>query len=165
MKEEYPLQVAEYAVANKIAEEPAFAWWINHMLRKRNRIISKVKKYWKRTHKYGIRLPHTIEEALAIDRETGTDFWRKAIEKEMKNVMLAFKFAKDGSIPIGLKEIILHIVFDIKIDLTRKAQLVAGGHMTDPPKESVYSSVVTKESVRIIFTIAALNDLDVLSAR
>ena len=70
MKESYPVQLAEYAVANKIAEEPAFAWWIRSVLRKRDRIIAKVKsRYWRRTHKYGIRLPHNIEEAFQIDEE------------------------------------------------------------------------------------------------
>jgi hypothetical protein len=56
------------------------------------------------------------------------------------------------------------MVFDVKMDLTRKARLVAGGHKTDPPKESVYSSVVSRDSVRIALLLAALNDLDVLVA-
>jgi hypothetical protein len=51
----------------------------------------------------------------------------------------------------------------IKMDFTRKARFVADGHLTDPPKESVYSSVVTRESVRIFFLICALNGLDVLA--
>ena len=69
------IEVAEYAVANRIAEEPAFNWWVPHVLRKRNRIISKVKpKYWRTTHKFGIRLPHSVEEALEIDRVTKTDY-------------------------------------------------------------------------------------------
>ena len=47
LKESNPVEVAEYAVANRIVEEPAFAWWVPHTLRKRNRIISKVKsQYW-----------------------------------------------------------------------------------------------------------------------
>jgi hypothetical protein len=47
-------------------------------------MICKVKsKYWRTTHKFGIRLPKTVEEAYRIDRETGPDFWRKAIKKEM----------------------------------------------------------------------------------
>ena len=84
--------MAEYAVNNKIASEPAFAWWVSHVLKKRDRIIKTVKKrYWKRTHKYGIELPHSVEEALAIDARNNTDFWRKAIEKEMKNVRIALK--------------------------------------------------------------------------
>ena len=157
------IEAAEYAVSTGIAKEPAFAWWVPRALRKRDRIIKKVKsRYWKRTHKYGIELPHSVEEALAIDRRTGTDFWRKAIEKEMKNVGIAFEFPADGEVPSGYKHIPCHMVFDIKSDLRRKARLVAGGHKTDPPKESTYSSVVSRDSVRIAFTIAALNGLDVL---
>jgi hypothetical protein len=56
------------------------------------------------------------------------------------------------------------MIFDVKMDLTRKARLVAGGHQTDPPKESTYSSVVSRDRIKIAFTLAALNDLDVLSA-
>jgi hypothetical protein len=43
LKESYPIEVAKYAKANKIAEEPAFAWWVNDVIRRRNRIISKIK--------------------------------------------------------------------------------------------------------------------------
>ena len=54
------------------------------------------------------------------------------------------------------------MIFDIKLDFTKKARLVAGGHRTDPPTSMTYSSVVSRESVRIAFTIAALNGLDVI---
>jgi hypothetical protein len=166
LKESNPVQVAEFAVLNKIADEPAFAWWIKDVLRRRDRIISKVKtRYWKKTHKYGFELPKTVAQALAIDKATGTDFWAKAIAKEMKNVRPAFKVMDDGAKkPVGYKEIKCHMIFDVKMDFTRKARFVAGGHMTDPPSSITYSSVVSRESVRIAFTIAALNDLDVLSA-
>ena len=164
LKNDSPVQLAEYAVAAGLAKEPAYAWWVPHTLRKRGVILAKVKScYWKRTHKYGIELPKTVQEALEIDRRTGTDFWRKAIEKEMKNVRIAFEFRDDDKVPIGYKHIPCHMVFDIKSDLRRKARLVAGGHKTDPPKESTYSSVVSRDSVRIAFTIAALNCLDVLA--
>jgi hypothetical protein len=43
----------------------------------------------------------------------------------------------------------------------RKARMVAGGHMTDNPAVLTYASVVSRESVRIALTIAALNDLEV----
>ena len=87
LKDSNPIETAEYAVSNKIAEEPAFAWWVRAFLRRRDRIIKKVKsRYWKRTHKYGVELPHSIEEALAVDQRSGTTFWQDAIEKEMKNV-------------------------------------------------------------------------------
>jgi hypothetical protein len=56
------------------------------------------------------------------------------------------------------------MIVDVKMDLTRKARFVTGGHQTDLPKEATYSSVVLRDSIRIAFTLAALNDLDVLSA-
>jgi Reverse transcriptase (RNA-dependent DNA polymerase) len=55
------------------------------------------------------------------------------------------------------------MIFDFKMDLTRKARLVANGHETEVPSESTSSTVVTRDSVRIAFLLAALNGLDVLS--
>jgi hypothetical protein len=39
LKESNPLQVADYVVAHKLTFEPAFFWWVPHVLRKRDRII------------------------------------------------------------------------------------------------------------------------------
>ena len=67
---------------NKLDKEPAFRWWIKDVLKKRDRILSKVKsRYWKRTHKFGIELPKTVEDALALDRKNDNNFWKLAIEK------------------------------------------------------------------------------------
>jgi len=55
------------------------------------------------------------------------------------------------------------MIFDIKMDFTRKARYVAGGNMTDPPDSITYSTVVSRDSVRIAFLLAALNDLDLLA--
>lgn len=165
LKESNPIELAEYAIANMISTEPAFIWWVPHTIRKRDRIIKKVKtKYWKRTHKYGIELPKTIAEAFEIDRRTGTKFWTNAIAKEMRNVMPAFEFNDEDNIPKGYKEITLHGIFDVKMDLTRKFRLVGDGHKTEVPEYSVYSSVVSRDSVRLFFLLAALNDLEVMSA-
>jgi len=139
------------------------------VLLRRDRFISKLRKgktkYWQRTHKYGIELPKSVQEALEIDRKTGMTFWRDAIEKEMRNIMPAFQFSDDDKIPIGHKHITCHMIFDVKmVGLVRKAHFVAGGHLTDPPVESVHSIVVAQESVRIMFLIVALNGLDILGA-
>jgi hypothetical protein len=165
LKESYPVQVVEYTVANNIVEQPAFAWWVPYVLRKRERIIHKVKtRLWKCTHKYGVELPKSVKQALAIDRNTETSFCKDTIEKEMKNVLPAFEFRDDDVMPPGFKKINCHMVFDVKLDLVRTARFVAGGHQTDPLKESVYSSFISCNSVRLAFLIAALNDLEILSA-
>ena len=118
MKESFPIEVSEYARANNIIDQPAFAWWCYHVLRKKDRIISGAKtKYWSETHKYGIWLPKSIKEALAIDKETGTTSWRDAIAKEMKNAMVAFEFSDNDTIPVGHQKIAVHMVFDVKITL------------------------------------------------
>ena len=43
----------------------------------------------------------------------------------------------------------------------QKARLVAGGHMTTAQAAITYASVVSRESVCIALTLAALNDLEV----
>ena len=48
--------------------------------------------------------------------------------------------------------------------LVRKACFVAGGHTADTPSLITYSSVVLRDSVRIAFLIATLNDLDIMLA-
>ena len=56
------------------------------------------------------------------------------------------------------------MIFDVKMDFTLKARFVAGGYMTETQALMTYSSVVSRESLRIAFTVAALNDLDVFVA-
>jgi hypothetical protein len=64
LKESYPVELAQYSINNHIDDEPAFAWWVPYVQKKKARILSKIKsKYWQRTHKYGIRIPKSIDEA------------------------------------------------------------------------------------------------------
>jgi hypothetical protein len=83
----------------------------------------------------------------------------------MKHVRPAFNVLEPGSPPpIGSQWIPCHMVFDVKIDFTRKARFVAGSNVAQPPKCLTYSSVVAQDSVCLAFLIAALNDLDILAA-
>ena len=142
VKNASPVETAEYAVASKIDHEPAFKWWVAKTLRKRKQIVAKVKsRYWRTTHKFGVRLPHSVEEAYKLDAQNGNDFWRRAIEKEMSRVRIAFEKWLDGTTRddarkklVGYQEIRCHMIFDIKMTgLVRKARFVAGGHTTDAP--------------------------------
>ena len=167
LKESNPVQVAEYAVANGIAEEPAFAWWVPYTLKKKLQIIAKVKtRYFLRSHKFGIELPKSVQDALNIDRETNTTYWQDAIALEIKNVDVAFQDLEENEkVPIGYQQIKCHMIFDVKVgSLQRKARYVAGGHMTEAPAAVTYASVVGRESIRLGLMLAALNGLTVLSA-
>jgi len=152
VKESHLLQVAQYAINNGLAEEPAFAWWVPQTVRKRDRIIKAMKKRCFRIHqKYGIEIPKNVQAAQVLDTKTGTTFWMDAIRKEMKNCSKTFEILSEGSrIPVRHTHIKCHLIFDVKHgSLERKAHYVAGGHMTAPPASITYASVVSRESVCI----------------
>ncbi len=137
------------------------------MLRKRDQIIHLVHRrttrYLKKTHKFGIEIPKTVKEALALDRKNGNTLWVEAIAKEMREVHIAFNILPDGgSAPIGYQKIPCHMIFDVKMeDFRQKARLVAGGHLTKAPATITYASVVSRKTVRLALTFASLNDLEV----
>ena len=80
MKNSHPVQMAEYALHCRIAGDPEFAWCIQHVLAKRNRIIGKLKsKYWVRTHKFGVKIPKSVQEAKSFDEENGNTLWWETI--------------------------------------------------------------------------------------
>ena len=169
-KESYPIELALYAVERGIQDEPAFSWWLSHVLKKRKRILQKVKaksKYWARTHKYGVRVPKNIREAMEIDSENGDTLWMDAIRLEMNNVRVAFEeYDGDPNSLVGYTQITGHLVFDVKLgeNFRRKTRYCADGHKTGAPASVTYSTVVSRDSVRILLTIAALNGLKVLGA-
>ena len=99
-------------------------------MKKRDHVIKYVQhKPVKRSIKFGIQEPNSVEETYKLDKENNNTHWHNAITKELKNVIVAFKLLGEGeNPPVGSKEIPYHIIFDVKFDLTRKARLVAGGH-------------------------------------
>ena len=80
----------------------------------------------------------------------------------MMNVGILFDILDDNYVvPLEWSKLMGHVIFDCKIDMTRKARWVLDGHKTPEPLHSIYAGVVYRESVRIALTYAALNDLDV----
>ncbi len=69
-------------------------------------------------------------------------------------------------LPIGFQQVKCHLIFDVKMgeeSFRRKARFVAGGHTTEVPSTLTFASVVSRDSVRIALTIAALNGLKVMA--
>ena len=167
MKESYPVDTMEYAIKHNIHEEPAFAWWVPFVKRKSTAIISKAtSKYWDRTHKYGIEIPKNVQDALRIDKERNDTLWQDAIALEMKNVRIAFEvFEGDIQDLKDYEHISGHLIFDVKLgeNFRRKARYVADGYKTSTPNAVTYSSVTSRDSVRLFLLLAALNDIDIQS--
>ena len=66
--------------------------------------------------------------------------------------------------PSDYQKIRFNFVFAVKHDGRRKARLVAGGHLTKEPLESVYSGVVSLRSLRLVIFLAERNDLQLMQA-
>ena len=87
LKESNPLQVAEYAETAEIINEPAFAWWAPHALKKRDNIISKVEsRVKKKTHKFGVEVPRNVRSALELEKVNKNTLWGDVIQRKMSEV-------------------------------------------------------------------------------
>eukprot|EP00957_Ditylum_brightwellii_P153677 11695471-Ditylum_brightwellii.AAC.1 len=80
----------------------------------------------------------------------------------MANIGITLKILEnDMKTPGGWTKVTGHIIFDVKIDFIWKTRWVLGGHRIPDLVGSMYVGVVSRECVRITFTYAAPNNLDV----
>ena len=106
-----------------------------------------------------------IASVKKIDEKNGDDFWETAIKKEMTNIGIAFSILFEGEkSPVGWIKASGHLVLDVKMDFARKAKWVKDGHRTLDPTTSAYAGMVSRESVQVALTYAALLDLDFMAA-
>ena len=102
-------------------------------------------------HKFGLKLPKTVNEAYAIDEKNRNLLWWDAIQNEMENINIAFQTIPEGNrLPNGFQYVDSHMVC-----------LVVGGNMSHTPDTITYSSVITRETVCIALTMAVLHDLEI----
>ena len=84
----------------------------------------------------------------------------------MKNICVAFELfdGEVSDIPPGYKEINFQLIFDKKMGekFKSKARMVACGHNTDVPSILTYSSILSRDSICIDFTVKYLNNLKVI---
>ena len=78
--------------------------------------------------------------------------------------MPAIVLIEDNRPPLGYTKSSGHLVLDVKMNFTFKARWVKDGHLSPDPIDSNFAGVVSRESIRIIFTYAALNGLDLCAA-
>ena len=121
MKENYPVEMAEYANGNNIRDEPAFQWWVPYTLKKRDGIIASTKARLRNTRiKYGVKVPRHIREAKLFDQENGNTAWQDAIDLEMATIMPALDLIDGNRPPPGYSKSSGHLTFDVKMEFTLK---------------------------------------------
>ena len=166
LKKSHPIETAEFAMARGIQDQPAFAWWVPFTLGKRDGIVYAIKsRVRKVTRKNGIEIPLDVEHAGRLDKLNGNDLWAKALAKEMYNVSVAFEILAAGQrAQKGWRLATGHLIWDVKIDFTRKARWVLDGHKMSTPEGTTFAGVVSRESVQIIFVYSALNGIAIYAA-
>jgi hypothetical protein len=113
-------------------------------------------------YKYGFEIPRDYNHAIELDEKHGTTRWVDATSLEMVQLDDYNCFHDQGkgvNIPKGFKKICVHLIHDVKHNGRHKVRLVADGHLTDIPVDSVYSGVVTLRGLRLLIFLAELNDL------
>jgi hypothetical protein len=167
-----PVTCAEYAMRNELLDTPGWKRFRrlgkNH--EKVGRMVNQAKMrsyrrdpFWK----FGYLVPRTHEQAVEIDRKNGNTFWQDSEKLELSQLLEYNTFVdkgKAGIAPHGYKKIRCHMVYDVKHDGRHKSRLVAGGHLTDPNTESVYSGVVSLRGIRLVTFLAELNNLELWGA-
>ena len=85
---------------------------------------------------------------MVLDQLDGENrnFWKNSVSLEveqMDNYKVFRDLGKHAPVPEGYKNIRYHIIFDVKHDGRRRARLVADGHLTEIPSDSIYSGVIS----------------------
>ena len=112
-----------------------------------------------RKYKHGWEVKRDYAHALQLDIQNDNNKWKDAIDLESEEIK-RYKVFKDygkavyekdkiGNAPKGYQKIRVHFGFDVKLCEKFKARLVADGHLTKEPSETVfYSGVVSLRNLR-----------------
>ena len=116
-------------------------------------------------YKYGFEIPKNYKDAERLDRQNGNDKWMKANKLEHEQLTEYNVFEDKGrftgcKIPRGYQLIRVYTIFDVKVDGRHKARVVADGHLTVIPVESVYSGVVSLRGLRTCLFIGELDEME-----
>jgi Reverse transcriptase (RNA-dependent DNA polymerase) len=117
--------------------------------------------------KFGVLVPRNHAQAVELDQANGNTKWQDAEATEMGQLLEYTTWIDKGVGGIalsGYKNIRCHMIYDVKHDGRHKARLVAGGHLTAPNTESVYSGVVSIHGIQLIVFLAELNQLQLWGA-
>jgi hypothetical protein len=164
-----PVTCAIYAKENNLLHLPG--WKRFKSLAKRQKKFTRLANQAKlRSYhttprfKYGFEIPRNYEHAMRLDEQNKNTCWRDAINLELKQIDEYQTFKDVGHLKTSqptpeYKKIRVHFVFDVKHDGRHKARLVADGHLTDIPIDSVYSGVVSLKGFRLVVFLAELNHL------
>ena len=174
-----PYTCAVYAKEHNLLNTPGWKLLKRHA-RTARRLIRTLKKSKyrqakaSRKYKHGWEVPRDYAHALQLDIHNGNNKWKEAIALEIEQIKVYQVFKDFGkavydknnitNAPKGHQKIRVHFVFDVEHCGKFKARLVADGHLTKEPMETVYSGVVSIRNLRLAMFLAELNNLELWGA-
>jgi len=174
LKEQNLWVIVNYASRNDLHKHPDFLWTTDfkklqpHVKTLYHSLQHAAKGHQGMRFKFGVQVPTNTRHAIYLDQIANNKLWQEAIDTELASIngFKTFRFLDEGEkIPPGYARIPYHLIYDVKFDGRRKCRLVCGGHRTpDVPPEEVYSGVVSMDTIRMAFVLAAANGLDVCAA-
>ena len=124
-------------------------------------------------YQHGFQVPKDYNDAIRLDKGNSNTHWQDAMDLELTQIH-EYKVFKDTGkaqfhngkavTPDGFQKIRVHFVYAVKHDGRFKARLVADGHLTKEPVESIYSGVVSLRSLRMVVFLSQLNALEIWGA-
>ena len=126
-----------------------------------------------RYQQHVFQVPKDYNDAIRLDKENSNTYWQDEMDLELSQIH-EYKVFKDtgkaqfqnGKVvtPDGFQKIRVHFVYAVKHGGRFKARLVADGHLTKEPVESIYSGVVSLRSLRMVVFLSQLNNLEIWGA-
>jgi hypothetical protein len=166
-----PVTCAIYAKENDLLHLPGWKRFktIAGRHKKYLRMVKQAKLRSYRTapkYMFGFEIPRDYNHAVQLDKANGNTKWQDCTALEllqMKEYQVFLSLGKGAAKPPGYKQIRVHFVYAVKHDGRHKARLVADGHLTDVPLESVYSGVVSLRAFKIVAFLSQHNDMELWS--
>ena len=166
-----PVTCAIYARDHDLLDKPGWKRFkgIAKRQKKMLRMANQAKLRSFRTaprYKYGFEIPRDYQHAVRLDERNKNTKWQDAAGLEMCQLFEYQTFIDKGHKdqvlpPEGYKRIRVHLVFDVKHDGRHKVRLVADGHLTEVPVDSVYSGVVSLRGLRLMIFLGEHNALEI----
>ena len=157
------MEVTEYDIAQDIADK-SFSWRVPYTPKTRERIAAAVNNmFHKKHHKFGIEVSDGNAHTIIIDTSNGNTYWKDTIPTDTKAVRLTFRILHGEEVaPPTHQWIRCQIIFDIKMEyFCHNERYVSQVNMTDSSSTLTCTSVVSRESVRILLTLEALHNIEV----
>ena len=174
-----PYTSAVYAKEHDLLNTPGWKLLKRHA-RTARRLIRTLKKSKyrqaraSRKYKHGWEVPRDYAHALQLDIHNGNNKWKEANDLEIEQIKEYRVFKDFGkavydknkitNAPEGHQKIRVPFLFDVKHCGKFKTRLVADGHLTKEPMETVYSGVVSLRKLRLAMFLAELNNLELWGA-